>query len=219
MLTLALGEKLTGEDASTSQIDRTGFSKEDRLVGKRIDQFRFKLHIREPNEEELFTSAPIDAKLRLDLAPENVGLLKFFVNKCKGDPEYMFTLKWEQESENCGMWHAKLGRSELNTLDHEYFTNTDMMIRLPADWNNSLEGVGTLGLRVVLRTGFVDIFMLLGTAKEQLVRKGDTIIGYVENYKDVQDFFSMVDTPEKRKRFGRSQLGVEAEPTLEFLDD
>jgi len=190
------------------------------MVGKRLENFWFHLHLREPNEED-FHTVSIKAILRLDLAPDNIALLKFYVKQCRGDADYIFSLKWEKEAEDAGAWRAMLGRSRANGLDHENFTDTNMRIKMPADKNDLMEGVGTLALRVTLDSvGFVDVFMVLGTSKDQIVRKGDTIIGYVENYKDVVDFFSMVDTTEKRESFGRAHLeDVEVDATLEFVDN
>ncbi len=208
-----------GDLAAIARFDATGFRRTDRLVGNRLEDFRFKLHLREHNEQEFYTLL-VNATLRLDLAPENIALLKFYIKKTRSDPDYVFMQKMRREPCCSGSWRTKIGRCRLNSTDLETLTNTTIKMKMPDDKNNLMEGEGTVGLRVTLdNLGFADLWLVLGTKKDQAVRFGDTLIGYVENYVDVVEFFNMVMTPEKRERFGRARLeDVEVDATVEFVE-
>ncbi len=206
---------LVGDGAPQEPFDNTGFKRGERLMGHRIQAFPFKLHLRGRNEEA-FCTLDVVANIRLDQAPKNIELLNFFVNQNKEDGDYIYSLQWDQETPDCGVWHAMLGRARLNGIERESLTNTRLVIKMPDEENNLWGGVGTIGMRVTRdRDGFLSIYLLLGTSKDQIVRNDDTIIGYVEDSAAVVGFFNMIDTPAKRARYGANHVAVVA--TLEFM--
>ena len=189
----------------------TGFPRLiDRLEGDQIEPFNFKMHLREPNEEELYT-VDVVAWVRLDQAPENIALLKFFVKYNKGDPDYVFSFIFEKDATS---WCGYLGDCKPDEELEEHLTHTKMMIRKPTEFNHLVGGMGTLGLRVKEDdSGDLELVLMIGTDKDQIVGPGETIIGYIDNFKDLMDLFSHVDTTAMRERFVQLE---DIWPTMEF---
>lgn len=184
-------------------------AEKDREMRSPLEVFEFMIHLREPHQDEFYT-VNVDGRLRLPQAPENIELLKFFIKDNKSDEDYKYSMKLEPDR-HC--WKVLLGICARNHMYKEFFTNTYKRIQLPNEHNNLVGGEGTLAMRVMLdEDEDIQLELLIGTGKDQILGPHDVVIGHILNYRDVQELFQMVDTREKVDRYDARVI-----PTVEFV--
>jgi len=218
VLDAALLELNPPPDYTPETWDATGFPRlKDRTDGVRVEQFNFKMHIRELSDDEFFEeiyTVDVRAFIRLDQAPQHTALLKFFVNNNKADPNYVHNFNFEMDKD---VWKGHLGTAIRGRQMTERHTNSTMTVTLPTETNDLVGGLGTLAMRVQIDkdlSNIIHLSLLIGVAKDQILGPDDVVIGYIENYHELNHLFGMVDSDKKRDGF--LVINGEVSATIEF---